>query len=155
MKDHQDDCKCGICENIKSGMDRQEALNRLVDLENKAMLKHGFYVHLIADDFSSPTNFNAHSHGMESFDHLDFQLIVPLPNHIAHNIISTLVERVKSGERFFDGQRLDKIIQNFEVKLIEATESDRKVFRIVLPDPNGKLELEEINEQYIVQYQTN
>lgn len=37
---HQDNCKCGVCESIESGVDQQEALNRLIDLENKAMLKH-------------------------------------------------------------------------------------------------------------------
>jgi len=155
MQKHNDPegCRCARCEAIAGGMTPDEAAAAQTEWENKALAERGFYVHYVGADSSSPTNFNAHTHGMQAFDnHLDFQLIVPLPPESAHNIICTLAERVKAGERFVSGQRLDKIIRGFEIKLVEAPEDDRKVLRIVLPDPDGKLEPEEINEQYAVQY---
>jgi len=154
MQKHDDPgCRCARCEAIAAGMTPDEAAIAQLEWEAKALAERGFYVHYVGVDPSSPTNFNAHTHGMQAFDnHLDFQLIVPLPPEYAHNIICTLAERVKSGERFVSGQKLDKIIRGFEIKLIEAPEDDRRVLRIILPDPNGKLEPDEINEQYVVQY---
>lgn len=144
---------CARCAAIAAGMTPEEATAAQTDWEIKALGERGFYVHYVNGDDSSPTNFNAHTHGMQEFDnHLDFQLVVPLPPDSVHNIICTLAERVKSGERFVSGQKLDEIIRGFEVKLIEAPEDNRKVLRIILPDPDGKLEPEDINEQYAVQY---
>lgn len=155
MQNHDDPegCQCARCAAIAAGMSPDEAADAQIEWENKAIAERGFYVHYVSADSSSPTNFNAHTHGLQAFgDHLDFQLVVPLPPDTAHGIICTLVERVKSGERFVSGQNIDEVIQGFEIKLIEASEDDRRVLRIILPDPKGKLEPNEIDEKYSVQY---
>lgn len=156
MQKHNDSegCQCARCAAIAGGMTPDEAAAAQTAWENKALAERGFYVHYVSSDSSSPTNFNAHTHGLQAFgNHLDFQLVIPLPPGIAHNIICSLAERVKDGERFVSGQRLDSVIRNFEIKLVKASENDRDVLRIILPDPHGKLEPEEINEQYAAQYE--
>ena len=145
-------CPCARCAAIAGGLSPEEADAQQQAWQIEALGKQGFYVHYITQDDATPTGFNAHSHGLQQYDHLDFQLIVPLPPEIGHSIISDLANRVKGGERFEPGQVLDKVVRNFNVKLIEATESDRKVLRIILPDPQGGLEPEEISERYSVQY---
>lgn len=148
-----DDCPCDTCAAIARGATVEEAVAAQNEFENNSLNKYGYYVHCVAVDPSSPTNFNAHTHGMQAFDnHPDFQIIIPLSLKSAHSILCTVADRVKSGERFVSGQKLDKIVRGFEIKLVEAPEDDRKVLRIVLPDPDGKLEPEEINEQYSAQY---
>ena len=114
---HNDsDCKCAKCEAIAAGMTQEEAVNSIIEMQDKALAERGFYVHHISDDPSSPTGYNSHTHGMQLYDeHVDFQLILPLEPKTAHNIICELAERVKSGERFESGQKVDKIIRGFEI----------------------------------------
>ena len=71
---------------------------------------------------------------------------------MAHKIISTVADRVRTGEKLADGQLLNEVIKNFPVKLYAAKEGGRDVFRIILPDPEGKLEQDEMNDQYKTQY---
>jgi len=156
MKKHDESgqCPCARCRAIASGMTPEEADAQQRDWENRCLVDNGFYVHLVGQDNGSPTNFNAHTHGLDRFDdHLDFQVIIPLPPEIVHGILTVLSERVKEGERFAPNQLVDKVLTGgVQVKLVEAKEDNRKVLRVILPDPRGKVEPNEINEQYGTQY---
>lgn len=145
-------CPCARCAAIAGGLTPEEADEQQRAWEIKCLGEQGFFVHYVGQDDASPTGFNAHTHGLHQYDHLDFQLVVPLPPRIGHSVISELANRVKGGERFEAGQVVDKVVCDFNVKLIEAQEDDRKVLRIILPDPEGGLEPEEISEQYGIQY---
>ena len=154
-------CRCTRCVAIAAGATPAQA-----DAERRAwtlanMLKHGWIAELVADDSDSPTGFNLHTHGLrENYSHPDFQIVVPLPDKVGHALLVTLAERVKAGERFEAGQKVADVIegggrlegQELLVKMVEATECGRPVLRVILPDPRGKLELGEINEQYAKQY---
>lgn len=142
------------CQAIASGMTPEEADAQQREWENRCLVDNGFYVHLVGQDDTSPTNFQAHTHGLDQFDdHLDFQIIIPLPPEIVHGVLTVLGERVKQGERFAAGELVEKVLQGgVKVKLVEATEDNRKVLRVVIPDPRGRVEPNEINEQYGVQY---
>ena len=147
------DCKCARCRSIAGGLSPEEATRQQLEWQAQCLAERGFYVHYVSDDATSPTRFNAHTHGMNLLNHLDFQLVIQLPPKVGHNILCSLAEMVKDGSRFEAGQLVENIIRTFPIKLIEATENDRKVLRIILPDPDGKLELDEINQQYSLQYQ--
>lgn len=150
MNPHEN-CNCRRCQMKAEGFSEEEIQEKQRAWEQDCMEKYGFWVHLVQDD-ESPTGINIHTHGLETYDHPDFQLIVPLPQQFAHSIVSDLANRVKNGERFSAEQNVDKVIKQWPVKLIDAEESGRKVLRIVLPDPDGKLERDEINDQYAIQY---
>lgn len=151
MENHTN-CKCSVCSDVSSGLSKEEAIKIRLAWEREAFEKYGFFVHFVEQDDSSPTNFNVHTHGMEAYDHLDFQIVIPLHAETAHTIISDIANRVKNGERFFAGQNVSKLIRGFDVKLIEAHECQRKVLRIVLPDKFGKLEENEISGNFALQY---
>ena len=146
-------CKCARCEAIAGGLTPEEASLKQLEWEVKCLTERGFYVHYVGGDPTSPTNFNAHTHGLERLNHLNFQFIVQLPQQVGHNILCTLAEWVKEGQRFESGQLVEHVIRGFPIKLVEASEDDRKVLRIIFPDPKGNLEPDEMNEQYVVQYQ--
>jgi hypothetical protein len=103
----------------------------------------GWYVHYVASgDDQSPTGHNVHTHGLvESFLHLDFQIVCPLPPEVSHMILHSCVERIKKGERFNEGDVKEDLIENgYFVKFISAIECERPVLRLCMPDKHGKFE---------------
>lgn len=124
------------------------------DMAKKGMEKFGFYIHVVPKgDDQSPTGFNAHSHGLsESFKHLDIQIVVPLPKKIALGVFHSVVDLIREGARFKVGKRYSNIILNYDVMFIPAIECNRKVLRMILPDPQGNLLKEDINDKYALQY---
>lgn len=148
-------CRCQRCAAIAAGATPAEADAQRRAWTQANMRKHGWIAEVVADDFDSPTGFNLHTHGLqENYDHPDFQIVVPLPDKVGHTLMITLADRVKAGERFHAGQKVDGVIEGAGglVKLIDATECGRPVLRVILPDPRGKLDLGEINDQYARQY---
>ena len=155
-------CRCSRCEAIAAGKTPAEADADYRKWEQANMQNHGWIIHFVAQgDESSPTGFNAHTHGLQqNYDHADFQVVIPLPQQVVHTIMITLADRVKAAERFQAGQTVADVIegggrltgQELLVKLVDATEGGRPVLRVILPDPNGKLDLGEINAQYARQY---
>jgi hypothetical protein len=155
MKKHDEagKCPCARCQAIASGLTPEEADAQQREWENRCLVDRGFYVHFVGQDETSPTGFNAHTHGLDQFDHLDFQIVIPLPPEIGHGVLTILAERVKEGEKFEANQLVEKVLTGgVNVKLVEAKEDDRKVFRVILPDPKGRVEPDEINQQYATQY---
>jgi hypothetical protein len=102
---HENSCKCAMCDARELGLTDEQIKASEEEWVKSALDKYGFYIHYVSEDMSSPTGFNAHTHGLQSFDnHLDFQLVIPLPSGVAHQVISNISRRVKDGERFISGQ---------------------------------------------------
>lgn len=145
MKNHPKRCPCASCAAIAAGKSPEQAIKDHLAWAEEQLRKHGFYVHLVAaGDDTSPTGFNAHTHGLaEGHQHPDFQIIIPLAEAVALELFHNLADRVKGGERFASGQLVSEIISSAGglVKLIDATEGDRPVLRVVLPDRHGNLGL--------------
>jgi hypothetical protein len=125
------------------------------DWEEANIREYGWFVHFIVQDAETPTGFDAHTHGLrETCGHLDFQIVIPLPEKVAHGILINLADRVKAGEKFVAEQTVADVLANdLLVKLIEATEGGRQVLRVILPDKKGKVEFAEISEPYVKQYE--
>ena len=70
----------------------------------------------------------------------------------AHAILTTIVENVKSGVVYADGDYASRIIRNYQVKFLETFENDRQVLRVIFPDRNGNLEFDDMELDYKVQY---
>lgn len=103
------------------------------------LAKHGFYVHFVprADGY-----INAHTHGVaESWPgQLDLQVVVNLGPQSCQWIFSDFVARIRAGERFHAGDRVDRILTQ-PVLLTEAQEGPplRSVLRVLIPDDAGHL----------------
>ena len=79
---------------------------------------------------------NAHTHGLERYGHLDFQMVLFLPTEEIGRILNTLGLRVQSGERFRSGDMVSGIYEDCDVRLDEYEETGRKVLRVIIPDAN-------------------
>lgn len=109
------------------------------------MDKFGFYVHLV--------EFNMHTHGLENtFNHPDLQIVLPLHPLMAHQLIHDVVGLIRKGTAIQPGVRYSKIIKNLDVTFIEATETGRKVLRMILPDTKGNLDKACLTGEYAEQY---
>lgn len=136
----------GIPESFK-----EETMDRLQEHQRETLKKYGFYIHLVADN--EYQEINAHTHGLaENYNHVDFQIVLNLHPQVISSIFHNICDLVKSGEKFHDGQSVPGIIKNFNVKLFETTESNRKVLRIILPDKKGNLDEDAMEELYAEQY---
>lgn len=81
---------------------------------------------------------NAHTHGMEKYNHKDFQLVLHIdPQEISY-ILNTLGSRVQSGERFKNGDIVSGIFLDCDIRLVEFVETGRKVLRVIIPDDQNR-----------------
>ena len=99
-----------------------------------------------------PNVCNAHTHGMEKYEHQDFQLVLRLPPNEIGRILNTFGLRVQAGEKFKNGDLVSGIYEDCNVKLQEFEETGRKVLRVMIPDANNIFpEKNECNEVYRMQ----
>ena len=80
---------------------------------------------------------NAHTHGMEAYDHKDFQVVLNYNPGIIGYILNTLGERVRNGEKFKHGDLVEGIFLDCPIRLDEYEETGRTVLRVIVPDKNN------------------
>jgi hypothetical protein len=114
----------------------------------------GWHAHIVAEDPSAPYGANYHTHGLvESFGHLDIQVVFPIDPRTIHGIVKKLIDQIKDGKKFKHGDRVDGVIQSatdieYQVLLINAIEGGRNVLRMIIPDAAGNLEPQDMDPEY-------
>ena len=86
---------------------------------------------------------NAHTHGMENYGHLDFQIVIPFRLEHIYSLLNAMGERVRKGEVFKSGDVVSRLYQNVNIRLESFKESGRDVLRLIIPDQSGKFPEEE------------
>lgn len=81
-----------------------------------------------------PNMCNAHTHGMERYGHMDFQMVLRTSGKEIMRILNTLGLRVQAGERFRSGDMVSGIYEDCSVRLNEYEETGRRVLRVIIPD---------------------
>lgn len=110
--------------------------------------KYDWVIHLVANGVVCekcgkeeksfiPNACNAHTHGMERYGHLDFQVVLNYPPSLIGYILNALGSRVRAGERFHKGEYLTGIFEDCPIRLDEFEEGGRQVLRAIVPDKNG------------------
>lgn len=84
-----------------------------------------------------PGSANFHTHGMDKYNHPDFQLVLGCNMQLAGYILNTLGARVRAGERFKDGDYVKGIFEDCDVRLDTYEETGRNVLRVIVPDANN------------------
>lgn len=83
---------------------------------------------------------NVHTHGMEKYNHLDFQIVLALDPKITGTILNNMGQKVQAGKIFKDGDVLNDVLADgYKVRLMATKETGRPVLRLLLPDKNNKL----------------
>lgn len=95
---------------------------------------------------------NIHTHGMENYSHINFQLVLPVHEDQAQLILNSICFAVQDGRRFDVGEQ-KKDLYNCVFRLDAHKESGRDVLRLILPDPEWRFPENPLcNEPY--KYQT-
>ena len=81
---------------------------------------------------------NAHTHGMNRYNHPDFQLVIHMSQENIGYVLNTLGLRVQSGEKFQSGDLVDGIFLDCPVRLDLFQEGDREVLRVIIPDGQNR-----------------
>lgn len=84
-----------------------------------------------------PYTCNAHTHGLEKYGHMDFQVVLALPPKEISYILNTLSQKVQAGEQFKAGDYVSGIFLDCNIRLDEYEETDRQILRVVIPDQNN------------------
>lgn len=147
-------CDCARCRAIAEGASPEEAEEQYKQWESEKMSEHGWIIHYVGADENSPTGLNIHTHGLqETYDHLDLQVVLPIPQQIVQPILHTIVDRIKDGEKFGDGDTIENVIGNgLTVKMVSANENNRPVLRVIFPDQTGSCDSWAMKDPYLRQY---
>ncbi len=151
-----EECGCSVCEAIARGLTKDEAFAEILKQEQQDIHNHGWYAHYVMEDLSEvPIGMNNyHTHGMvESFGHLDFQIVIPIPPKTVHDIFYTLIDLVKEGNCFASVNQSGKILNGYNVAFARATENGREVIRVILPAANGTLDRDKMTDGWELQWE--
>ena len=95
-------------------------------------------IHYIIDDHGPfPNLCNAHTHGMEEYNHLDFQVVINFPAEHYCYLLNTIAMRVKKGEIFQDGDMVSGLYTDCDIRLKQVRETGRDVLRLIIPDKHN------------------
>lgn len=81
-----------------------------------------------------PNACNAHTHGMDKYNHMDFQMVLRYSDELIAYILNSLCLRVQAGERFESGDYVSGIFEDCDIRLDEYEETGRTVLRVIIPD---------------------
>ncbi len=81
---------------------------------------------------------NAHTHGMDKYGHMDFQMVIHAPVQDICYVLNTLGDRVRNGQRFKAGDMVEGIFLDCSVRLDEFVEDGRLVLRVIIPDGQNR-----------------
>ncbi|AFQ30577.1 hypothetical protein BK764_02620 [Bacillus thuringiensis serovar israelensis] len=121
--------------------------------EKEMLQNHGWYMHaVLAEDYDG-IHANYHTHGLaHKYNHQDLQIILNIDPEVAHDIFYTIVEEIKSGEKFEQGIEYNNIIDGYPIIMKSFKEMNREVLRILLPDERGILPTRlECSDDYKIQ----
>jgi len=91
-------------------------------------------IHMVIDSDGPGGIRNSHTHGMERYNHLDFQMVLPLSQEQTMQLLNTIGREVQSGKRFQPGQYSGEVFScDFRLEL--HRETGRDVLRLIFPDP--------------------
>lgn len=102
------------------------------------MKKIDWMIHYVVDEAECPYLVNAHTHGMEKYNHQDFQFVLNEGMENVGWILNTLGLRVQNGERFNNGQTIKNFSNGYDGRFQEFYETGRKVLRFIIPDKYGR-----------------
>lgn len=149
-------------------MPDDDPMERLHRWQRDMMKKHGWYAHYVPGDTSSPTEFNAHTHGfLDTWKHPDIQIVLAMSQEVIHGIFRTVAEHLKEGKKYEPGTEYPEIVVGYDVRFAWAREGSethfkpgsqihvvgRPVLRMIIPDPHGRTDRSTMAEDYRIQWE--
>jgi len=145
MENHEKECECACCR------DGEEAFR---EREREIIEKHGWLIHFVTEPDGLGL-VNVHTHNIDNFlGHPDFQIVYPLEPNVAGGILHGLVDKIKEGSKFKEGDEANGILKGMPVGFMAVKEGNRFVLRVILPDTDGVVARGKIAKPFDLQFQT-
>lgn len=114
--------------------------------ETEQIDKHGYCIHYVP---KSEQQVDFHTHGVaNTFQHPEFQIVLPLRKEVAATIFQDLIVAIKGGASFDREGIYDSIIDNCPVYLAKTVQGGQHIMRLIFPDAGGNFQRES-NEKSI------
>ena len=117
------------------------------------MGKVDWVIHMVVGDYGLGGIVNSHTHGMDNYNHMDFQLVLPLGKEQTMSLLNTICFEVQNGKRFAPGYYQSETVYSCAFRLELFCETGRSVLRLIFPDPNMYFP-EEFDCEHPYKYQT-
>lgn len=83
---------------------------------------------------------DAHTHGMNRYNHLEFQVIIDYGPEEVGRLLNSMGRRVQNGERFKNNDVVKGLYLDCDVHLWEMSDaSGRPVLRLIIPDKQNRM----------------
>lgn len=154
MSEHEEEGHCFVGDKMAQGLTQDQALAAMREWEQTQIEKEGWFVHFVSGDKDYALGANYHTHGIaENLDHPDLQICFPMSGQTVLGLLHNIVNRIKAGEEFLpDHDYADIAGNDYLVRMVEATEGERPVLRVIIPGKNGVLDRAGIEEPFNEQY---
>jgi uncharacterized protein DUF4262 len=141
--------------NYDSPEDRDKAFRKKrQQVHDESMAKFGWYANYVPNHGESPTGFSTHTYGLdESWSHANIQIVWPVPPDMGYDMLHTVVELIRKGKRFEPGRKYTDVLHDYDVMFAWATESGRRVLRMILPDKKNGVARDEIRKPFSKQWE--
>lgn len=129
-------------------------------------MKGNIQIHLVSDDYcenceKEGNSFyeymcDAHTHGMNEYGHRELQFVLNIAPSIIGYLINTIAKKILNGEiKPKDKMMCYGIIKDYAIRLDEARDEDGELlWRIIIPDAEGKFPEETSDKVYAKQLQS-
>jgi hypothetical protein len=138
------DCKCCLC-----GESKGDKIAKLADLKEKEkewLKKPGWFAHMVGD-------VNYHTHGLDlTQNHINIEVVLPIDPNLIHDLITSAIDLIKKGKKFESGKDYARVIKKLKVRFVKSREGDRDVLRMIIPDKNGNLDKDKMEETFAKQW---
>lgn len=117
--------------------------------------RFGYYVDVMCRPDLDGVSYNTHTHGIStSFPpNLDLQIVLPIPTPDAMAILEKIASLMREEYLFTEGDH-DNILEGFTVRFVLREDEGREVWRVILPDDDGAINIIDMNPvgPYAAQY---
>lgn len=136
-------CKCDYC---MFGEEADKHTHEMMD-------QYGWIVHLITNA-KNHYKYDAHTHGLsDNFNHLDLQVVYPLPQDVLYSIILPIIRDIRAGKVFAENLIFRGYLKGeMPLTFHKTIETDREVLRLILPDKNANLFIDDIDPLFKPQW---
>lgn len=83
---------------------------------------------------------DAHTHGMDKYGHLEFQVVIDYGPEEISRLLNTMAMKVKNGEKFQSGDVIEDLYLDCDVTLEELPDCiGNPVLRLLVPDKHNRM----------------
>ena len=86
----------------------------------KTKTKNYPMIHYVPDTDKTPFGIDAHTHGLDAYNHLELECILPVSQDNMVSIINPLIKMIVEGEPLSEGCRRDLLINDYQMYFIEV-----------------------------------